>query len=83
MNNIQQGWECPKCGKVYSPTQPECTKCPTADSVIKEESIKFSASGTTHTSLGHMFVRNGTSNICKICGLEEFRHPVITLTNNK
>lgn len=22
-----KGWECPKCGKVYSPYQYECTKC--------------------------------------------------------
>lgn len=22
-----QGWECPKCGSVYSPTTPMCFKC--------------------------------------------------------
>lgn len=29
MNNIsiQQGWECPKCGRIYSPTTPECYHC--------------------------------------------------------
>lgn len=31
-NNIshmfhQQGWECPKCGSVYAPFMPACTKC--------------------------------------------------------
>jgi hypothetical protein len=24
----QQGWECPKCGKVYSPTTIMCLTCP-------------------------------------------------------
>jgi hypothetical protein len=23
-----QGWECPKCGRVYSPSFPMCTYCP-------------------------------------------------------
>lgn len=23
----QQGWECPKCGSVYAPFMPACTKC--------------------------------------------------------
>ena len=26
----QQGWECPKCGGVYSPTTPQCFQCPQA-----------------------------------------------------
>lgn len=25
--HIQQGWECPKCGSVYAPFMPVCTKC--------------------------------------------------------
>lgn len=24
---IQKGWECPKCGRVYSPTTPICLYC--------------------------------------------------------
>lgn len=24
---INQGWECPKCGRVYSPTTPMCFHC--------------------------------------------------------
>lgn len=24
---IQQGWECPKCHRIYSPTQPFCLYC--------------------------------------------------------
>lgn len=23
----QQGWECPKCGRVYAPWQPKCSTC--------------------------------------------------------
>lgn len=25
----QQGWECPKCGRVYAPFMPACTHCVT------------------------------------------------------
>lgn len=24
----QQGWECPKCGRVYAPFMTQCTACP-------------------------------------------------------
>lgn len=24
----QQGWQCPSCARVYSPTQPMCLYCP-------------------------------------------------------
>ena len=27
-NFIQQGWECPKCKRVYSPTTMMCIACP-------------------------------------------------------
>jgi uncharacterized OB-fold protein len=27
-NFIQQGWECPKCKRVYSPTTIMCVACP-------------------------------------------------------
>lgn len=26
---IQQGWECPKCKRVYAPSTPMCWYCPT------------------------------------------------------
>lgn len=26
-NFAQQGWECPKCGAVYSPSTPMCFNC--------------------------------------------------------
>jgi len=26
-NPPQQGWECPKCGSVYAPFMPVCTRC--------------------------------------------------------
>jgi hypothetical protein len=25
---IQQGWQCPVCGKVYAPSTPMCWSCP-------------------------------------------------------
>lgn len=27
MTNIPQGWQCPACGRVYSPGTPACTRC--------------------------------------------------------
>lgn len=36
MDNKNMGWECPKCGRVYSPTTEMCLHCP--------------KSVTTHTS---------------------------------
>lgn len=26
--SFQKGWECPKCGRTYSPTTPMCFFCP-------------------------------------------------------
>ncbi len=27
ISHKRQGWECPKCGRVYSPITPECSFC--------------------------------------------------------
>ena len=27
MNNVQQGWQCPVCKRVYAPWVPACDKC--------------------------------------------------------
>lgn len=27
-SSAMQGWECPKCGRVYSPSTPMCMYCP-------------------------------------------------------
>ena len=37
IKGFNYGWICPKCGKVYSPTYPECYSC-------NEKEITFSSS---------------------------------------
>ena len=39
---IQQGWQCPKCGRIYSPNQPMCFFC-------YNEHTTITASNTTST----------------------------------
>lgn len=31
----QMGWECPKCGAVYSPTTPQCFHCRPSQTVTR------------------------------------------------
>ena len=79
---IPQGWECPKCKRVYSPTTSMCSHCP-------EHSQGYASTGTTltvgtnSTFIGHNFEpdKKGSSKTkCKICGLEKFQHPLISYT---
>ena len=74
-NFIAQGWECPKCKRIYSPTTTMCIACP---------SLTGSATfGTSNTLSVHNFQQTeGTSSItkCRICGLEEWQHPRISYT---
>lgn len=85
------GWECPKCGRCYSPKVEACTNC------IKEDnanSIKvnisndgtfiggYSIINTTnqHTKLKYActsFYKQGNSKYCANCGSHEKNH-----TNN-
>lgn len=79
---ISQGWECPKCGKVYAPTQLECTKCPIPETYTSTGNVHVN--GTTSTTyIGHEFVSisKGTSKTrCAVCGLEKWQHPNISYT---
>lgn len=72
-NFIPQGWECPKCKRVYSPTTSMCAHCP-------QHTQGITSSGTTSTANFHNFEGLGTSCKCKICGKEAWEHPTITLT---
>jgi hypothetical protein len=70
-----QGWECPKCKRVYSPTTIMCVACPSMTGSITV--------GTSSTLSIHNFQQTeGTtsSTKCKICGLEEWQHPRISYT---
>jgi hypothetical protein len=78
---IQQGWECPKCKRVYSPTTSMCNYCP-------EKSQGYTSTGTTFsvgtsTTYTHNFESDGkqtSKTKCKICGLEKWQHPNISYT---
>ena len=52
MNWMQQGWECPKCGAVMSPTTSCCVNCrgnKGADFTIHTQSILINAPTTKDT----------------------------------
>ena len=86
----QQGWECPKCGRVYSPTTIMCLGCPqevktniTTNTPWKTVTIPHDISGTTtHTTAICSGFLNDTVNTsstkCMKCGLEKYLHPIIT-----
>jgi predicted ATP-dependent serine protease len=62
------GWECPKCGRVYSPYTTKCSHCP--------QYIQVSSTASTSISNSHLFEKDETTSQCKICGLPEFIHPL-------
>jgi len=78
---ISQGWECPKCKRVYSPTTHMCSHCP-------QNNQGYTSTGTsltvgTSVTYAHNFEsdKKGSSKTkCKICGLEKFQHPIISYT---
>jgi uncharacterized OB-fold protein len=53
----QQGWECPKCGRVYSPSTIMCVTCPAQQWTTTE--------ATTHVC---DFSDDTTVPTCRICG---------------
>jgi hypothetical protein len=74
-NFIPQGWECPKCKRVYSPTTTMCAHCPE-----HKQGITSSGTGTINTLSVHTFERDGTSDICKKCGKSYLNHHIISNT---
>ena len=83
-NFIQQGWECPKCKRVYSPTTTMCIACPQYTKSITTTNTLISSDGTSSsTSYMHEFQSSGkgsSKTICKICGKEKFLHPNVSYT---
>ena len=72
---IQQGWECPKCGGVYSPLTSKCNICP--------QSITTVASTGSTTTFCTEFVKdtvNSSATKCMKCGKESWQHYKITQT---
>lgn len=71
---IQKGWECPKCGRVYSPITPMCLSCP------QQTNITTGTSAGTSTAMWHNFIPSEDPNICSICGSFKHNHPSISTT---
>ena len=73
---IPQGWECPKCKRVYSPTTSMCSHCP-------QHTQGYASTGTTLT-FTHSFSSNTPNPTaktkCSVCGKEMWQHPNITYT---
>jgi len=75
---IPQGWECPKCKRVYSPTTNMCSHCP-------EHTQGVASTGTLTTSTAHFHnfesdKKSSSKTKCKICGREKWEHPNISYT---
>jgi hypothetical protein len=71
-NFIPQGWECPKCKRVYSPTTSMCIACPINNSTITTNNY-VGGQGIGNTT--HLFVPvSETSSVCKVCGFEKSTH---------
>lgn len=60
MKNL--GWQCPKCGKVYSPIWIECTTC--NNHVTKTEKTQLSPVQIMYENYNHPAVK------CKSCGID-------------
>jgi RNA polymerase subunit RPABC4/transcription elongation factor Spt4 len=81
-----QGWECPKCKRVYSPTTIMCIACPSLTGSTSNSTtgapIGVDLFGTTSTAMLHNFQEGeGTSKTkCKICGKEKLGHLIISYT---
>ena len=83
-NFIAQGWECPKCKRVYSPTTTMCIACPQYTKSVTTTNTLISSDGTISSiSYMHEFQAGGkgsSKTICKICGKEKFLHPIVSFT---
>ena len=78
---IPQGWECPKCKRVYSPNTIMCSHCPENTQGITSSGTTFSVG--TSTTYSHPFEsdkKSSSKTKCKICGLEKWQHPMISYT---
>lgn len=86
-----QGWECPRCKRVYSPTTMMCIACPqytqgktsTGTSGPIVTSVGVGVYGTTTDStICRLFVPDPESETSKCinCGKPQIDHPLISYT---
>ena len=75
---IPQGWECPKCKRVYSPTTSMCTHCPQHSQGVTSTGTTLTVGSSSTTWIGHNFQSDKKGGKCKICGLQKVQHPLIS-----
>lgn len=71
----QQGWECPKCGRVYAPTNLMCWYCP--NNAIATTDVVFTHPNYHPIACNEFEPYDGLNNqpqICKKCGLPKNEH---------
>ena len=68
MNNIQQGWQCPVCKRVYAPWVSSCDKCgrDEAKNNTTFRAVTTPATINGNTTIGEIWV--GTDRKCEKCG---------------
>jgi hypothetical protein len=76
-NFTPQGWECPKCKRVYSPTTSMCSHCPEYTQGV---SMTGTSTSTTHTHQFESDKKSSSFTKCKICGLEKWQHSLVSYT---
>lgn len=60
---IRQGWQCPRCLKIFGPSTPECPYCNANITTITNTNV----TGVTPPYLGDIIkcISNGTEDWCK------------------
>ena len=76
---IPQGWECPKCKRVYSPTTSMCSHCPQHNQGLASTGTILNV-GSSSTWMAHNFESDKKNGKCNICGLQKAQHPLISYT---
>ncbi len=70
---VQQGWQCPCCQKVYSPTTPMCFYCPPKVEVATSTAgVEQGRCNQELKMLGKAYPRT-----CHVCGFGPCKTPVV------
>lgn len=89
---IPQGWECPKCRHVYSPTTSMCIYCPqsiTSGTTSSGTAIGVGGIGQitsyyrTNIITDHVFrvdTESSSATLCKLCGKEKNLHQLTSIS---
>lgn len=70
VQTAQQGWECPKCQRVYSPSTIMCISCPQQTVTTAGTDIPVHITGDTITvaPCDHDYNDESTAPTCRKCG---------------